>query len=82
LLKSPVELLEKWHRLPADESEKSAAGSRSHSFRTPPTPTTPSPPVAQKQRAALKNFAATQLGKKWPCIINGKKITDRPFLPR
>ena len=35
----------------------------------------------EKQRAALKNFEATQLGKKWPCIINGKKITDRPFLP-
>ena len=35
----------------------------------------------EKQLAALKNFEATQLGKKWPCIINGKKITDRPFLP-
>ncbi|HVZ66166.1 MAG TPA: proline dehydrogenase family protein [Lacunisphaera sp.] len=34
-----------------------------------------------KQRAALKQFEATQLGKKWPCIINGKKIIDRPFLP-
>jgi RHH-type proline utilization regulon transcriptional repressor/proline dehydrogenase/delta 1-pyrroline-5-carboxylate dehydrogenase len=34
-----------------------------------------------KQRAALQDFIATKLGKKWPCIINGKKITDRPFLP-
>ncbi|HTL68435.1 MAG TPA: proline dehydrogenase family protein [Lacunisphaera sp.] len=34
-----------------------------------------------KQRTALKQFEATQLGKKWPCIINGKKVTDRPFLP-
>ena len=34
-----------------------------------------------KQLAALKHFESTQLGKKWPCIINGKKITDRPFLP-
>ena len=35
----------------------------------------------EKQRAALKNFEATQLGKKYPVIINGKKITDRPYLP-
>ncbi len=35
----------------------------------------------EQQLAALKHFEATQLGKKWPCIINGKKITDRPFLP-
>ncbi len=35
----------------------------------------------EKQRAALKNYEATQLGKKWPVIINGKKITDRPYLP-
>jgi len=34
-----------------------------------------------QQRAALQDFIATKLGKKWPCIINGKKITDRPFLP-
>jgi RHH-type proline utilization regulon transcriptional repressor/proline dehydrogenase/delta 1-pyrroline-5-carboxylate dehydrogenase len=35
----------------------------------------------EKQRAALQNYEATQLGKKWPVIINGKKITDRPYLP-
>ncbi len=35
----------------------------------------------EKQRAALQNYEATQLGKKWPVIINGRKITDRPFLP-
>lgn len=35
----------------------------------------------EKQRVALQNFEATQLGRKWPCIINGRKITDRPFLP-
>ena len=34
-----------------------------------------------RQRAALEEFTATRLGRKWPCIINGKKITDRPFLP-
>ena len=35
----------------------------------------------EKQLAALQNFEATRLGQKWACIINGKKITDRPFLP-
>lgn len=35
----------------------------------------------EKQRAALQHFEATQLGRKWPCIINGRKVTDRPFLP-
>lgn len=32
-----------------------------------------------KQRAALTACAA-QLGKKWPLIINGKKITDREYI--
>jgi RHH-type transcriptional regulator, proline utilization regulon repressor / proline dehydrogenase / delta 1-pyrroline-5-carboxylate dehydrogenase len=35
----------------------------------------------EQQRAALRHFESTQLGRKWPCIINGRKITDRPFLP-
>ncbi|HEY5551266.1 MAG TPA: proline dehydrogenase family protein, partial [Opitutaceae bacterium] len=33
------------------------------------------------QLAALKEFESTQLGRKWPVIINGRKVTDRPFLP-
>jgi RHH-type proline utilization regulon transcriptional repressor/proline dehydrogenase/delta 1-pyrroline-5-carboxylate dehydrogenase len=33
-----------------------------------------------RQRAALKSVSA-QLGKKWPLIINGKKISDREFVP-
>ncbi len=35
----------------------------------------------EQQRAALENYTATKIGKKWPVIINGKKITDRPYLP-
>ena len=35
----------------------------------------------EKQRAALKDYEATKLGRKWPVIINGKSITDRPYLP-
>jgi RHH-type proline utilization regulon transcriptional repressor/proline dehydrogenase/delta 1-pyrroline-5-carboxylate dehydrogenase len=34
-----------------------------------------------KQRTALKNYEATQLGRKWPVIINGKKISDREYIP-
>jgi len=34
-----------------------------------------------KQRAALQDYEATKLGRKWPCIINGKKVTDRPYFP-
>jgi RHH-type proline utilization regulon transcriptional repressor/proline dehydrogenase/delta 1-pyrroline-5-carboxylate dehydrogenase len=33
-----------------------------------------------KQRAALTAYTA-QLGKKWPLIINGKKISDREYIP-
>ena len=29
----------------------------------------------------MKAYAATQLGKKWPLIINGKKISDREYIP-
>jgi RHH-type proline utilization regulon transcriptional repressor/proline dehydrogenase/delta 1-pyrroline-5-carboxylate dehydrogenase len=32
-----------------------------------------------RQRAALKSVAAS-LGKKWPLIINGKKISDREYV--
>ena len=35
----------------------------------------------EKQRAALKDYETRLLGRKWPVIINGKKITDRPYLP-
>lgn len=33
-----------------------------------------------KQRAALTAYTA-QLGKKWPLVINGKKISDREYIP-
>jgi RHH-type proline utilization regulon transcriptional repressor/proline dehydrogenase/delta 1-pyrroline-5-carboxylate dehydrogenase len=33
-----------------------------------------------KQRTALKAYSA-QLGKKWPLIVGGKKISDREFIP-
>ncbi len=35
----------------------------------------------EKQRAALRDYEQTKIGRKWPLIINGKKITDRPCLP-
>ena len=33
-----------------------------------------------KQRTALAAYAA-QLGRKWPLVINGKKISDREYVP-
>jgi RHH-type proline utilization regulon transcriptional repressor/proline dehydrogenase/delta 1-pyrroline-5-carboxylate dehydrogenase len=39
------------------------------------------PANREKQRAALQSYQATQLGKKWPLIINGKKISDRQYVP-
>ena len=35
----------------------------------------------ERQRVALKDYEATKIGRKWPVIVNGKKISDRPFLP-
>jgi len=35
----------------------------------------------EKQRQALRQYEANQLGKKWPLVINGRKVTDRPYLP-
>ncbi|QYM79444.1 proline dehydrogenase family protein [Horticoccus luteus] len=32
------------------------------------------------QKAALKDFETRHLGKRWPCIVNGKKITNRAFI--
>jgi hypothetical protein len=32
-------------------------------------------------RAALKDYQANRLGRKWPLIIGGKKITDREYVP-
>ena len=34
----------------------------------------------EKQRAALKTYSV-QLGKKWPLVIAGKKISDRDYVP-
>jgi RHH-type proline utilization regulon transcriptional repressor/proline dehydrogenase/delta 1-pyrroline-5-carboxylate dehydrogenase len=34
-----------------------------------------------RQREALKNFEAAQLGRKYPLIIDGRRIADREFLP-
>ncbi len=35
----------------------------------------------EKQRRALAQYESSQLGKKWPLVINGRKVSDRPFLP-
>ncbi len=80
LLGNPVELLEV---APASSRPASPDAGKMPAllFRNAPNTDYTLAASRERQRAALKQFEATQLGKKWPCIINGKKITDRPFLP-
>lgn len=35
----------------------------------------------EKQIGALDAYRSARLGKKWPIVINGKKIADRPYVP-
>ena len=35
----------------------------------------------EEQRTALEAFTASRLGRQYPLVINGRKISDRPFLP-
>ena len=35
----------------------------------------------ERQRAALQAFASGRLGRRYPVVIDGRKISDRPFLP-
>ena len=39
------------------------------------------PARREQQRAALESYRSTQLGKKWPLVINGRKIADRQYVP-
>jgi RHH-type proline utilization regulon transcriptional repressor/proline dehydrogenase/delta 1-pyrroline-5-carboxylate dehydrogenase len=80
LLTNPVTLLEV-AQASSPASPKPAGGTPALHFRNAANTDYTLTANREKQRAALQHFEATQLGKKWPCIINGKKITDRPFLP-
>ena len=79
LLRNPVEQLEQWHRRPADESEDSAAGRRSHSFRNAPNTDFTLAAKREELRAALGRVSAS-LGQRWPLVIGGKKISDREWI--
>lgn len=85
LLENPVaQLVEpRGTGLPTREPTRHGSGDPCHikSFRNAANTDFSLAANREKQRVALKNFEATQLGRKWPCIINGKKIADRPFLP-
>jgi RHH-type proline utilization regulon transcriptional repressor/proline dehydrogenase/delta 1-pyrroline-5-carboxylate dehydrogenase len=76
LLKNPAEAA------PASSLLSSPAGRMpAPHFRNAPNTDFTIAADREQQRLALKNYEATQLGKKCPLIINGKKITDRPHLP-
>ncbi len=62
------------------EKPASQAGAPGHVFRNAANTDYTLAASREKQRAALQAYSA-QLGKKWPLIINGKKISDREFIP-
>ncbi len=77
LLENPVTTLE---RPPADRPATENKKSETGNFRNAPNTDYTLAAHREKQRAALASVTAT-LGRKWPLIINGRKITDREFIP-
>ncbi len=35
----------------------------------------------ERQKASLEDYQASKIGKKWPLVIGGKKISDREYVP-
>lgn len=71
LLQNPVELLAQ----SKIQNQKSKIGA----FTNAPNTDFSLAANRDKQRAAIATYTV-QLGKKWPLIINGKKISDREYL--
>jgi RHH-type proline utilization regulon transcriptional repressor/proline dehydrogenase/delta 1-pyrroline-5-carboxylate dehydrogenase len=65
---------------PHSERQNHGTGDPCHSFINAANTDFSLAANREKQRAALKAYSA-QLGKKWPLIINGKKISDREYIP-
>ncbi|HEY8993963.1 MAG TPA: proline dehydrogenase family protein [Lacunisphaera sp.] len=85
LLENPVTALAQMANSQMSHAEKANVASssviRHSSFKNASNTDFSQATGRERQRAALQDFVATKLGKKWPVIINGKKIADRPFLP-
>jgi RHH-type proline utilization regulon transcriptional repressor/proline dehydrogenase/delta 1-pyrroline-5-carboxylate dehydrogenase len=82
LLQNPVELLETGHRgeppVPADSSPRGTAGSTV--FHNAANTDFTLAKNRDQLRAALTSVG-TQLGRRWPLIIGGRRIADREYVP-
>lgn len=82
LLKNPVERLNTGNRIP--DTEKSASnpvsGIRNPVFKNAPNTDYAQAAARERQRAALASVTAN-LGRKWPLVIGGKKVSPAEFLP-
>src|SRR5271157_1702325 len=74
LLRNPVELI-------ASAPEPMARKTRSSAFVNAASLDFTLAANREKQRAALQAFESGRIGRKHPVVIDGRKISDRPFLP-
>jgi RHH-type proline utilization regulon transcriptional repressor/proline dehydrogenase/delta 1-pyrroline-5-carboxylate dehydrogenase len=74
LLRNPVELI-------ASAPEPMARKARSSAFVNAANLDFTIAEVREKQRAALQAFESGRIGRRYPIVIDGRKISDRPFLP-
>ena len=83
LLENPVTVLSKAGRAvpddPLAQSKIENPTSKIGAFRNAPNTDYTLAANRDQQRAALAAYT-TQLGKKWPLVINGKKISDREYI--
>ena len=84
LLANPAELLETGNRRPETgkglEVISPVSGLRSPVFKNAPNTDFSQADARNQQRAALARVAAS-LGKKWPLVIGGEKVTTAEFVP-
>ncbi|HTZ22337.1 MAG TPA: proline dehydrogenase family protein [Opitutaceae bacterium] len=87
LLGNPVEVLEEVGRVVPNapqtdpEIERRVRDNAPYHFRNAANTDFSIAANREKQRAALQAGQTTQLGRRWPLIIGGKKIADREYVP-
>ena len=81
LLKNPVEELAPVARAPVLPPSPKSADLPARSFRNAANTDFTIAANREQQRAALQTVTANQLGKRWPLVIGGKKITAREYVP-
>jgi RHH-type proline utilization regulon transcriptional repressor/proline dehydrogenase/delta 1-pyrroline-5-carboxylate dehydrogenase len=78
LLRNPAELLDTGKRRP--DTGKVSALVGFPVFKNAPNTDFTIAGSRESQHAALQDYQANRLGRKWPLIIGGKKITDREYV--